>query len=60
MTESGRWRRHDSRLLALAADDAEQRLQVGEDVIHIQIDRERGGDVVRFAAIHHALHVEKP
>lgn len=48
-----------SGLVAIAAEDAQQRQQVAEDVVQIQVNRQRSRDVVGFAAIHDALHVEQ-
>lgn len=44
-------------LVAATAEDAQQRQQVGEDVVHIQIDAQGGADVVGLAAVHDLLHV---
>ncbi|CAM2159361.1 hypothetical protein PT2222_50232 [Paraburkholderia tropica] len=49
------WRR----LVAVAAEDAEDCEQVREHVVQVQVDRERGRDVVGLAAVHDALHVEQ-
>ena len=46
-------------LVAVAAENPEQRQQVDENVIQIQVDRERSGDVIRLTAVHDALHVEQ-
>mmetsp|Transcript_53303 Transcript_53303/g.125261 ORF Transcript_53303/g.125261 Transcript_53303/m.125261 type:complete len:268 (+) Transcript_53303:4249-5052(+) len=44
-------------LFALAAEDAEQGQQALEHVVDVQVNGQRRGDVVGFAAIHHALDV---
>ena len=45
------------RLVALAAEDAEQRQQALEHVVDVQVDRQRGRDVVGLAAVDDALQV---
>ncbi len=42
-----------------AAEKAQNGQQVDEHVVDVEVDRQRGGDVVGFAAVDHPLHVDQ-